>query len=392
MRPVPVLVPILALAPVLVVGACAADASGSDGGNGPGPVFSTVVVSPETPSLAVGATLQFSVGGRDTKGDVMDIAGRAVAWSSTNTGVLTIDGSGLATAVTAGEADVRATVSGITGSSRTRVTAPIGGGGGTTAPVAECASPRANWIWCDDFEQDRLGSYFEVNTAGGRLARAASTGRSGSQGLRQRFVAGQEQAGDLSLAFGRTPDAYMRPVDAGTANYRELYWRFFVRTQPGWTGGAGWKLSRAIIFANAAWAEALVAHAAGYTTNTMYLILESGTDAAGTIRTTRYNDFDNFRYLGDRAGAAPIYATRVGEWVCVEAHVRLNDAGASNGVFESWVDGTTDVSWTGLNLVGSYSAYGLNALFFNAYWNNGAPQSQERYLDNIVVSTQRIGC
>jgi len=31
-------------------------------------------------------------------------------------------------------------------------------------------------------------------------------------------------------------------------------------------------------------------------------------------------------------------------------------------------------------------------VFFENYWNDGAPAAQERDLDNIVVSTERIGC
>jgi len=40
----------------------------------------------------------------------------------------------------------------------------------------------------------------------------------------------------------------------------------------------------------------------------------------------------------------------------------------------------------------SLSAYGINAVFIENYWNKGAPVVQERYLDNFVVSRARIGC
>ena len=106
--------------------------------------------------------------------------------------------------------------------------------------LRECATPRAGWIWCDDFEQDRLSSYFEYQSDGGRFVRASGVGNEGSWGMRGRFQAGTASAGALHLAVGRTPQAYFRPVDGGTANYRELYWRMYVRTQPGWTGGAGY--------------------------------------------------------------------------------------------------------------------------------------------------------
>lgn len=64
-------------------------------------------------------------------------------------------------------------------------------------------------------------------------------------GMRAHFAAGQVNAGSLHLAFGRTPSSYIRPVDAGTTNYREIYWRVYLRDQAGWQGGGGDKLSRA---------------------------------------------------------------------------------------------------------------------------------------------------
>jgi hypothetical protein len=42
--------------------------------------------------------------------------------------------------------------------------------------------------------------------------------------------------------------------------------------------------------------------------------------------------------------------------------------------------------------MGSYRDYGINVVSIENYWNDGAPQAQERYFDNVVVSTQRIGC
>jgi hypothetical protein len=51
------------------------------------------------------------------------------------------------------------------------------------------------------------------------------------------FSTGTVNAWNLRLAFGRTPSGYIRPVDAGTKDYRELYWRVHLRRQPGWSGG-----------------------------------------------------------------------------------------------------------------------------------------------------------
>ena len=215
--------------------------------------------------------------------------------------------------------------------------------------------------------------------------------------MRVHFSPGQVDAGSLHLAFGRTPDAYMAPVDAGTANYREIYWRILVRNEPGWVGGGGDKLSRATVFAAPSWAQAMIAHVwsggSGASANQLVLDPARGTDAAGTLLTTGYNDAANLSWLGATQSATPLFdALHVGQWYCVEAHVRLNDAGISNGVFELWIGGNLEAQRTGLNFLGAYSAFGLNAVFVENYWNAGSPADQERYLDEFVVSTERIGC
>jgi len=60
------------------------------------------------------------------------------------------------------------------------------------------------------------------------------------------------ERGALHLAIGKEPSSYFRAVDAGTANYREIYWRMYVKNQAGWTGGGGEKLTRAIVFGQTA--------------------------------------------------------------------------------------------------------------------------------------------
>ena len=270
--------------------------------------------------------------------------------------------------------------------------------GAQAAPRAanECATPHREWIWCDDFEEDRLQQYFEYDEASGSFVRAAGAGVQGSFGMRARFTRGQTSVGSLHLAMGKVPDKYFRPVDAGTAIYRDLYWRLYVRYQPGWVGGVGAKLTRAMSFTNSTWAEAMVAHLwGGDPPDTNYLQLDpvSGTDPSGNVRPAKYNDFARFRWLGKKRGATPLAdPSRVGQWWCVEAHARLNDPGQANGVFEFWVNGDLSAREEGLNFVGTFTTYGINAVFFENYWNGGAPATQERYLDNIVVSTLRIGC
>lgn len=256
----------------------------------------------------------------------------------------------------------------------------------------ECASARPEWIWCDDFEQDRSASYFEVLPAKGSFVRAEAVGIGGSFGMRARFQAGQVDAGALHLAIGKTPGASFRSV-GGDAVYREIWWRVWLRLEPAWTGGGGAKLSRATVLASHGWTQAAIAHVWSGGPDNMYLILDpaSGTGADGRVVTTRYNDFERLHWLGQGRSADPVFAAP-GAWRCIEAHARLNDPGQSNGTFELWIDGRAQAHRDGLNWVGPYSEYGWNAVFLENYWNGGSPRTQERYFDNFVVSTRAIGC
>jgi hypothetical protein len=278
-------------------------------------------------------------------------------------------------------------------------TGPVGpepdAGATPQARVSECTSPGAGWIWCDDFERDRLDRYFEYHDGSGAFARAAGIGVGGSYGMRARLRRGVIEAGNLKVAFGRTPSRYMRPVDAGTGVYRDVYWRVWVRMQNGWRNNGDSKLSRATVLAGANWSQAAIGHVWSAGNDNQYLALDpaSGTDQAGTVRTTKYNDFPRLRWLGYLTGRTPVFGpSRTGRWQCVEARMRLNDAGQSNGAFEMWIDGALEGRREQLNWVGAYDAYGINAVFLENYWNDGSPADQERYFDNFVVSTRRIGC
>jgi hypothetical protein len=351
----------------------------------------TVQLSPASATVNVGATVQLSVRLLDASGNVL--TNRSVSWVSSAAGVATVDGGGLVRGVATGTATITASSEGKSATASINVPPATGGSG-----ASECAAVRPEWIWCDDFEQNRLASYFEYDNAGGNFTRTNGTGFGGSAGMRVHFVQGALGAGSLHLAIGRTPSSYFRPADAGTANYREIYWRMYVKHQAGWVGGSGDKLSRAFVFANSNWAEAAIGHVWGGASpgpeqNILMVDPASGTDAAGNLQTTSYNDFAHLRWLGMAKGTTPIFDdAHVGQWYCLEAHMRLNTAGSSNGALEVWVNGALEASSTGLNFLGAYSQYGINAVYFENYWNAGASATQDRFFDNIVVSTAKIGC
>jgi hypothetical protein len=268
------------------------------------------------------------------------------------------------------------------------------------ALASECDNYRTThpeWIFCDDFEDTgalvRTGRYFEYDNNGGDFAPVAGVGLDGSQGMRVRWQQAEVSAGSLKLGFGRNPNAYMNKGIRPTEDFREIYYRMYVRTQEGWQGRNPAKLSRATVFTSAAdWRQAMIAHLWADSAAVLYMDPASCVDGSGNVVCTTYNDFSHLHWLGNRAGSTPLFDTaHDNTWFCVEAHVKLNDAGQSNGVQEFWINGNLEARGQGLNFVGTYNAYAINAVFFENYWNSGSVKLQERYFDNIVVSTQPIG-
>lgn len=251
------------------------------------------------------------------------------------------------------------------------------------------------WIFCDDFESDtalrRRGRYFEYGDDNGDFVVLDGIGINGSRGVRTVFQRGEVGAGGFKLAFGRVPSSYFDKGIRSDEDFRDIYYRLYVKHQTGWVGSPA-KLSRATVFAGSNWSQAMIAH---LWSSGDFLLVDpaSGIDERGQVVTTRYNDFANLKWLGYQKGITPIFATEFADtWYCVEAHVRLNDPGESNGVQEFWIDGRLEARREGLNFVGSYTDYGINAIFIENYWNSGSPKEQERYFDNFVVSSERIGC
>src|SRR5213596_1195862 len=84
----------------------------------------SVTVSPGAPTVQVGQTTQLTATPKDANGT--PLTGRVVTWSSDNTAVAMVDGSGLVTAVAAGSATITATSEGQSGTASVTVsTVPV---------------------------------------------------------------------------------------------------------------------------------------------------------------------------------------------------------------------------------------------------------------------------
>jgi hypothetical protein len=238
-------------------------------------------------------------------------------------------------------------------------------------------------IWYDDFTQAR--SYGEAS--GAIDMNVGFGGRGGS--LPMVYAKGSLGNGGRKLFFGDSPDR--RNIVHPDRQFRDVYWRIYVKHQYGWQGDSPAKMSRATSLVSSEWRQGMIAHVWDGGDS---LMIDPATGIRDSqVVTTRYNDFANLDWMGARARASfPIHSTNEsGYWVPVEARARLNDPGKANGVFRLWINGRQEAQITDLDWHGSYTAHGINAIFLEAYWNDRSPADQTRWFDNFVVSTQPIG-
>ena len=85
------------------------------------PTLVSIAVLPETASIEVGSTQQFTATGTYSDGSTADLT-TEVAWTSSNTAIATIDDSGLATGIDDGVVDIIATLESLTDSASLTVT------------------------------------------------------------------------------------------------------------------------------------------------------------------------------------------------------------------------------------------------------------------------------
>lgn len=243
-------------------------------------------------------------------------------------------------------------------------------------------------IWFDDFDSET--SQAQYGEKSGEISDVMPLGESGKS-LPMHYPKGHRGKGGRKLFFGDTSTYQNKALRKGEV-FEDVYWRTYVKHQAGWQGGGPAKLSRATSLApRTKWAQAMIAH--------VWSMGESLTlDPATGIKenqlvTTRYNDFKNLRWLGNKpASQFKIHASEEsGRWVCVEARAKLNTPGQRDGENQLWIDGKLEAERTGLDWRGGYVESGINAVFLEAYWNAGSPVDQWRWIDHFIISTQPIG-
>lgn len=242
-------------------------------------------------------------------------------------------------------------------------------------------------IWYDDFDDpSRQEQYGEKQNS---LTGEMHFGAVGSS-LPMHYRKGERGSGGRKLFFGDSP-TYLAKTIRNEESFDDVYWRIYVKHPPNWQGGGPAKLSRATSLVPPGWRQAMIAHV---WSSGEALTLDPATGVQGNrVVTTRYNDFPNLNWLGNRpASQFRLHGVDgIGWWVCVEARAKLNTPGKQDGINQLWIDGRLAAERRGLDWRGSFAERGINAVFLEAYWNQGSPVDQSRWIDNFVVSTEPIG-
>lgn len=257
---------------------------------------------------------------------------------------------------------------------------PVLSAAALNSPEAVCS--RASTILCEDFESDEREHWSDYGN--NNFVVAADEGMAGS-GLRQRYELGQVDAGYLGFFFGDHP----RGADARAGErFDEVYLRWYHRFAPGWPASYPPKMARVRShYVSCDWCFAWAEH---------FWITEGGVAHSDPVSQIPYPDggsyVDSARWLGIEESALD-FSRRDGEWVALEMRVRLNTPGQDDGRVTFWADDELVLDRSGLNVRGSYEGTGINVAMIDTYWNGGSPEdSLERWYDNVVVATERIGC
>jgi hypothetical protein len=86
---------------------------------------------------------------------------------------------------------------------------------------------------------------------------------------------------------------------------------------------------------------------------------------------------------------APRTGMKPGQWYCLEYELRVNTPGMRDGSQKMWIDGqlkgeVNNMRWR------DTTDLRINAVQLS--FSGGGPKTQHKWIDNVVVSTQKIGC
>ncbi|MEP6691907.1 MAG: Ig-like domain-containing protein [Gemmatimonadaceae bacterium] len=172
----------------------------------------TVVVSPSTQSVSVGSTVSYAVMLKDADSNIL--TGRAVAWTTSDITIATVNTSGVVTGVAAGGATITATSEGRTGTGLASVVAPPSGSVLRAGPTRSYKTP------CAAIAAARAGDTIEIDavTYTGDVCVIATAGLTlRGVGGRPKLDAGGKSAEGKAIWVIRNPSTTVENIEFANA-------------------------------------------------------------------------------------------------------------------------------------------------------------------------------
>ncbi|MFP4417067.1 MAG: polysaccharide lyase [Chitinispirillaceae bacterium] len=224
------------------------------------------------------------------------------------------------------------------------------------------------WLWFDDFENisDLGDNYQDYSDNSNSFGVTDEDAFEGSRSLRQNYANGQVNGGWI-----------VRYREEGFPSH--LFMRWYHKYEEGFDG-APQKMARMRNRCHSTWTKPFG----------VYCWVEDGRIVA-EIKATTSSQANSSGWLPKACSNFHVNAPEnVGRWICFEMEVRLNDPGQQNGFCRIWADDELIVEKSGLDIRGN-DDWTFNEVMLDGYWNDGSPKEQNRYFDNFIISTERIG-
>jgi hypothetical protein len=241
----------------------------------------------------------------------------------------------------------------------------------THALGGECENWQQNhsdWLWCDDFESSDTNlnhRYEDVGSEG--LSIVSNEGLDGTQSLQQHYNPKQVDAGWVCHV-----------KDQGFPDH--IFMRWYHKFEPGFQGYPE-KMARIRYRDRTIWISSFAVHCWLQPDGVLALdVLAKNSSQAndvGWLSMAR----STFTFASNK---------NIGRWICFEMEVKLNTSGNKDGLYRLWADDSLLVERMDVDLRGNTSEK-INEAELDCYWGEGSPKSQNRYYDNFVISTKKIG-
>ncbi len=259
----------------------------------------------------------------------------------------------------------------------------------------ECANPKPEWIFCEDFEGSSfLANWQEVSHTNRKVRETNSANVfQGTASLKLVFPPGDTDGG-----------GWMHHWWDPASNQNEVYLRFYVKYSAGFQYG-NWDVKMAGLD--------------GHLPGVRYIPGGAGVRPDGTWFTSRilslgvsdsrgpegpkepffyYSHLDQIDRWGDFGyqNRDPRVALQDNQWYCIEIMIKPNTVAqssvSSDGEQVFWLDGVEKARYSGLRWR-TRSDVRINDLFQSAWIGEPtATGNQFRWEDNYVVSRSKIGC